>query len=303
MRHITTDAQLDRLLPVDEAVRLLRHAFLAPGPAERLAAAALHHGSTPAGRFLAAGLAGDGPLARIVFDDLTGAVTGLVVGAGLGDLRAAATSVLAAEHLMATRPHRLTVLGAGRRAFAQLRFLAARLRPTEILVHGPDSDAFVTRARQELGLALVGVRDPAAAVRGARLVVAAADGPALDPAWLSPGTHVSLSPVARGGAADTPAWLPALLARADRTVTDAPALARAHLRALGSTVEPEDLADLVAGRAPVGSRADEVTVLLSCGLPGGDVALAEGTLRRAAGPVGHTAPRRAHRRANYRRRA
>ncbi|MEV6520797.1 hypothetical protein AB0M43_02495 [Longispora sp. NPDC051575] len=299
MRHITTDAQLDRLLPVDEAVRLLRHAFLAPGPTERLAAAALHHGSTPAGRFLAAGLSGDGPLARIVFDDLTGAVTGLVVGAGLGDLRAAATAVLGAEHLTAAHPHRLTVLGTGRRAFAQLRFLAARLRPTELLAHGPDADAFATRARQELGLAVVRARDPEEAVRGARLVVAAADGPALDPAWLSPGTHVSLSPVPRSGAA----WIPALLARADRTVTDAPALARAHLRALGSAVEPEDLADLVAGRTPVGSRADAVTVLLSCGLPGGDVALAEGTLRRAAGPVGHTAPRRAHRRTNYRRRA
>ncbi|GIG56623.1 hypothetical protein Lfu02_09950 [Longispora fulva] len=341
MRHISVDAELDGLLPVDEAVRLLRVALLAgapdhpsprdpagstprdpagpmprdlagpgvgaaagPGGADRrphepasrppgLTPAHQHHGTTPAGRFLAAGLRGDGPQATIVFDDRTGAVTGLVVGTGLGDLRAAATAVIAAEHLAAVYPHRMTILGTGPRAFAQLRLLAARIRPTEILLHGSDAGDLVARARTQLGLTVTAVRDPAAAVRGAQLVVT--DGLGLDPDWVSRGTHVS--------ALDWHRVLPpALLARADRVVTDAPRSARSRLGALGSPAVPEDLADLVAGRAPGRRAPDEVTLLLTCGVPGAELALARAALRRAADPEGQPGPGRGHRRANYRRR-
>ncbi|WP_412543829.1 hypothetical protein R8Z50_15460 [Longispora sp. K20-0274] len=363
MRHIGADAELGELLPVDEAVRLLRGALLArahtaldpagddparqacdapawprpvaphrqtasphgpahapagphPGstPAARhlgSALAAPHHGSTPAGRFLAAGLRGDGPQATIVFDDLTGAVEGLVLGTGPGDLRAAATSVLAAEHLAPRHPYRLTILGGGGRAYAQLRFLAARQNPAEILAHGPDADTLAARARAELGLTVTAVRDPAAAVRGAQLVVA--DGFPLDPDWLSPGTHVTALDWHRARPA-------ALLARADRVVTDAPALAHARLATLAGLPTPtslptpagrptpaparvpvparlDDLADLVAGRASGRRSADEVTLLLSCGLPGADLLLAAAALRRAPAPVAPASPRR---RSNYR---
>lgn len=143
-------------------------------------------------------------------------------------------------------------------------------------------DRFVREMGDRLGIEVVGVDEPRAAIEPADLVVTA--GPILhhpDPpiraGWVRPGAFAS--------AVDFDSyWTGAALAEFDRVATDDHAQFAYYREQgyFGQTPEPyADLGEIVAGRRPGRERDEERTIAINLGLALDDIAVAPEIARRA----------------------
>ncbi len=224
----------------------------------------------------------------LMVDDETGSPTALVEAAELTAIRTAAAAGLAAKLLSGPASRVLAVFGAGAQAPRQIEAIRA-VRPIE--------EVRVVSKRGEsarrLASALEGVRaipetDPARAVRGADVVVAAttASRPLFDGSELKPGAHVSGSgsyrPDAREIGSD-------VVARARVVVEER----RAALEEAGDLILPikegvvsgdvvdAELGEIAAGTRPEGRAGRELTFFKSVGVAVQDVAMGALALARA----------------------
>jgi ornithine cyclodeaminase len=222
----------------------------------------------------------------------TGALAATLFDGGwLTDLRTGAAGALAADLLARPDATRVAVLGAGAQARFQLEALLD-VRPVEQVTvwnRTPErAEAFAAAVRAELGLPVTVAGDVRTAVEAADVVVTttASREPLLHASWLAPGTHVTAMgsdfPDKRELAAD-------VLAAADVVVADrvevCARVGELHHGLAEGVLERSsvvELADLVVGRVPGRTSADQLTVADQCGLGAYDAAMVALVLDRAA---------------------
>jgi alanine dehydrogenase len=228
-----------------------------------------------------------------LIDRNTAELVALIDGNHITGLRTAATSAVAVGQAAPDRPLTVAVLGSGFEAWNHLAALASVRTIASASVFSPTSakrSAFAARALAELGVAATAVDEPSAAVSGADVVVCAArarnEEPTLHGAWLSRGATVvsigSTLPEQREVDAET-------LRVANRIVADMPEEVVEQTgdfiaaRAAGVDVADRvvSLTDVVGGRAPARTNADEIVLYKSVGSALQDIVVAELMLHKA----------------------
>jgi alanine dehydrogenase len=222
-----------------------------------------------------------------LFDAVTGELTAVMDGRYITEVRTAAASAVSVRHLARADASVLAILGSGVQARSHLEALPLVRNFTEIRAWSPTRDhleRFVAGAPMSVRAA----RSAEEAVRGADVVVLATNAvtPAIDDAWVGPGTHV----IAMGACRPTQQEIdPALVARA-YLVVDSRAAA---LQESGDIMVPirqglftadhvrAELGEIVAGGKPGRSGSDEVTLFKSLGQAIEDLVAADLAWRRA----------------------
>lgn len=307
-----TDADVDRLLPMTDAIAVMERAFRAKRDGH-LVSPPRHYvrfsrGSlvfTVGGDDVGAstvgfrlyntfpGAAEDGGVhpdrtqVTMVFDSTNGALQGTVFGTRLGVLRTSAIGGTALKYLARPTAERIGFLGSGLQATAQLQAAAAVLPLKSVRVFSPTREhreAFARRAAETYGLEAQAVGGPREVVASSEVVICSTGSPApvLEAEWLRPGTHVTTMGSKTKNEHEIPA---AVAARSDLIATDA-------LAQLSGYAEPHllqgtpawdrivDLADIVTGHAPRRTATNQRSLFLSEGLAGTEVLLAAELLRR-----------------------
>lgn len=217
----------------------------------------------------------------VLWDAATGALRAVVEAFALGQLRTAAVSAVATDHLAAPDADVLAVIGSGRQAFAQVAAVAA-VRPLKaVAVHSPTAThraSFVDRLRSvDAAPEVLDCASVAEAVDGAAIVttVTRAREPILHADMLAANTHINamgaISLERRELAAD-------VAAGASCVVADSPDTARRLSHELEEAAEIVALSALVSGRARPNGRS----VFKSMGIGLADVAVGAEVLSRAA---------------------
>jgi ornithine cyclodeaminase/alanine dehydrogenase len=199
--------------------------------------------------------------------------------------RTGAATALAARYLARPESSVAGILACGVQGRTNLMALAALfpLRTVYAYDHRRENqDRFAGEMSSLLGLEVVGVDDPRAAVAKADLVVTSGPilkqpKPTIERDWLRPGAFAS--------AVDYDSyWTGEALAQLDRLATDDHAQLR-YYRELGyfqTTPEPyADLGELVTGRKPGRQSPTERTMAMNLGLALDDMAVAPEVLKRA----------------------
>src|SRR5262249_15259913 len=228
----------------------------------------------------------------VLSETATGYPLAVLDSTEIAALRTAAASAVAARHLARPDARALAVIGCGRQGRMHLRALV-HVRPGLQRVVLADADrgrsAELAAAARALGREAEVAPTPAAAAREADVVVTCTPSraPLLRPGDLRPGAFL-----AAGGAAspDKQEVDPALM-RASRVVVDvlAQGLAMGDLYhavragAMAAEDVAAELADVVAGRRPGRSSADDVVIFDSTGTALEDVAAAGLAYERALG--------------------
>ena len=228
-----------------------------------------------------------------VFDPATGTPIALMDGTEITATRTAACSALSARLLAREDASVLAVLGTGVQARAHAVALP-RVRPIrEIRVAGRDAGkaaALARELRRDLDLDVEASTSFAAASRGADIVCAttAATEPVVRLAWLSPGAHVTSVGFGPGREIDDDAIAAALLCVESRSAVLAPVPAGSNdlLDPIRRGVIAEEdihaeLGELLLGRRPGRTSAEQITLYNSVGVAVQDAAAAALVLEAA----------------------
>jgi ornithine cyclodeaminase/alanine dehydrogenase len=132
-----------------------------------------------------------------LWDQKSGALTCLMHAKNVTAMRTAGTSAVAVDAMAIREPLDLAVLGSGREAQTHVSAIACVRHIASLKVYSPkreNRERFAHTFAQQLHVPCTAVDTPAAAVRGAKLVIAAArshdESPILHGAWLEPGMMV-----------------------------------------------------------------------------------------------------------------
>ncbi len=217
----------------------------------------------------------------VVHDMKTGEVRGVVVGNELGPRRVGAIGAVAADKLANPGASTLGMIGTGRQAWNQLWAISTVRELGRVAIYGrnrPRREAFVERARKELGLDAVVAPTPKLAVSNREIVILATSSPkpVIDASWVTPGAYVSTLGPKQVGSAE---FGPDLVARADVAVTDSIAQTEAYDPPFVLTGTPQakrlvSLGAIVAGEAQGRTSPDQTVVFCSVGLAGTETYLA-----------------------------
>lgn len=210
------------------------------------------------------------------------ALRALIEDHSLHTLRTAAPTAVATRHLARSDARTVAVIGSGRHARGQLAAVASVIQIEQARVFSPDLERrrrYCAEMERSLGVPVRPCRSAKDAVAGADVVIVATatSKPALEGAWLEPGMHInSIAPGELDEAAvscssifpaytrqlteGTPTWTP---------IPQMLASGRLDSAALGT-----ELAAVVAGHAPGRRNTDEITLFLSSGMAGWDLAIA-----------------------------
>ncbi|GAB2992880.1 ornithine cyclodeaminase family protein [Saccharothrix stipae] len=217
----------------------------------------------------------------LLFDQDTGRI-GAVVEAGLANaFRTAAADAVAADVLARPDARSLAVFGTGPQAWHECLALARvrDLSVVHVVARDADRGARFAASLAAEGLVAV-VTGPEEACRSADVIVTAttARAPLFEAGWVRPGTHVA----SMGSDAEGKQELPVALLASARLFCDWPA----QSAVLGEfqhvpDARPTALGDVLAGRAPGRTSADDVTVFDSSGIALQDLHLGLALLRAA----------------------
>ena len=204
----------------------------------------------------------------VLFRPKTGEPLALMDGRLITEMRTAAVSAVATQHLARAEASVLAILGSGVQAGSHLKALRL-VRPfSEIRVWSPrNGQAFAERH------GVKAAASPEDAVRGADVVVVATSArtPVLCGRWLSPGTHVNAIGAVR------PDWRELddeLLIRARLFVESREAAGQESGDVMAAREVVAELGEVVAGGHPGRRTADETTLFKSVGVAVEDVAAA-----------------------------
>jgi ornithine cyclodeaminase len=217
-----------------------------------------------------------------LFDGVTGEVRAIVDASAITAIRTAAVSGVATRALAREDARTLAILGAGVQARAHVEAMRAVRAFESIRAYAP------TLAHVET----LGVEVAASAeqcVRGADVVVTATTSsePVLRREWLKPGAHVNAvgasTPDARELDAQTIAAATLVVDRRESALAESGdyALALADGAISGPEHIVAELAEVLVGKHPGRTSAEELTVFKSLGLAVEDLAAAEAVVARA----------------------
>ncbi len=207
----------------------------------------------------------------------------------LTTLRTGATSAVATRRLARPEPTTVGVLGSGVEARAQLEAMHALglVRSARVYSLMPaHRERFAAEFSRDLSVEVAPVSHPRGAVEGCGIVVAAVKSTqtVLLGEWLEPGTHVNSVGTARPEQREIDSRT---FQRSAVVVVDTKEGVfgeAGDALAAKDVISPErvyELADLVVGRAPFRTRADQITLFKSVGMSLEDVALAARIYERA----------------------
>lgn len=298
---ILTDDDVARLLTPTEAVAVMEQTFLARAQGTYVGAP---RWSLPLGggdlvftvggaadavgfrAYLLGGVAHDDQLVA-VWDRKTGKLRGVVIGAVLGAMRTGAIGGVAVKHLARQDAASLALIGTGRQAYTQLR-AALAVRPAvqavRVFSRTPQHRRTFCEDMRELlpHLNIAPTESAEEAAREADIVICATTSrePILKGAWLKAGAHLSTIGPKHPDAREIDA---SAVERADFIVTDSPEQAASYPNGIitdGSGKPLVDLAAVVSRQAGRPSE-DAITLFLSTGLAGTEVALAARVIEKA----------------------
>jgi alanine dehydrogenase len=205
----------------------------------------------------------------------------------LGQRRTGAASAVATKYLARPESEVLAVFGAGWQAESQVTAVAQVLpRLRRVLVVGRSEqkrDKFVAKISSEVGLPVEGAASEEA-VRAADVIITITGSaePLFDGAWLKPGTHIN---AAGSNFADKRELDAETVRRAARVVADSAEVARLESGDLISNgfdwERLDELGSVVVGEVPGRRTEKEITIFESQGLALEDLACAAEVLRRA----------------------
>jgi len=226
-----------------------------------------------------------------LFDGVTGELRALLNAAAVTAIRTAAVSAVATRLLARDDAGDLAILGAGVQARTHLRALGCvrKLRRVRVASRRAESARrFAEEARSVLGIAVEAVPSAEAAVRASDLVVTVTDAgePVVSRAWVAAGSHIC----AVGASLPTRRELDSATVAAARFFVDRResaeneagdyliplregAIAAGHIRG--------EIGDVLLGRSPGRTSAEEITVFKSLGLAVEDLAAAALAFERA----------------------
>ena len=219
--RIVTRSEVERLLPVDRCVAVMRRAMEATsaGDATLPIRQFMAVPGAPGKLALMPGTLGDpacfgiklvckydrpagDPLGThvgmmLLFDSAKGVPLAMIEGSSLTAIRTSAASALATDLLARKDATRLAVLGNGEQALRHIVAMRAVRAIDDVRVWGRDGDRarhFATQATEVSGVAVTACASVASAVAGADIVctTTSATAPILTGAHLEPGMHVNL---------------------------------------------------------------------------------------------------------------
>jgi ornithine cyclodeaminase len=225
----------------------------------------------------------------MLFDPVTKVPVCLLDAQAISATRTGAVTLLAAGALAGPDTTEVGLVGAGvnmRTQLVALRHALPRLRRARVYSRGASKHAFADEMSRALELDIVPVEDVASAVAGAEVVVTCipiTHEPVVRSEWLRP-DRLTLFNI---GACE---FEPGLMARMDRIVVDSwphslhrglqpPVLAVE--RGIVPREQIEDLAPILAGRAPGRSSPEESIFFAPVGLATSDVLIARRVYRAA----------------------
>jgi len=227
----------------------------------------------------------------VLIDPETGAVAAIMDGRYLTEARTAAVSAVSAKHLAATGPATLAILGSGVQARSHLDALGRVRELADVRVWSPtpaNRAKFVEDMAARCPVPIRTVEHPEDAVRGATLIAlaTAAAEPIVSAGWVAPGAHICAVGACRPDQREMDGDL---VARA-RVFVDSRAGALAEAGDLvipiregriGADHVAGELGEMIAGRVPGRTSADQITLFKSLGMAVEDVAAAALVHRRA----------------------
>lgn len=227
----------------------------------------------------------------VVLDTETGSPLAALFDNGyLTDLRTALAGAVASDHLASREATVAAVVGAGVQARIQLEALLL-VRPIERALvwarRREQRDDFASEMSERLGIDVTSVDDPQEAVRAADVAITTTPSraPIVDATALHPGLHLT----AVGSDTEHKQELAAdVLLQADVVVCDrvAQSTRLGELRsAIDAGYDPRDaveLGDVIAGRTPGRTGADDVTVCDLTGTGAQDTAIATLAVERCS---------------------
>jgi alanine dehydrogenase len=308
-----TDADVDRLLPMKDAIHVMEGAFRAKNEGHLVSPPRFYvpfpRGSlvfTVGGDDVGASVVGfrmyntfpgatedggvhpDRTQVTMVFDARNGALQGTILGTRLGVLRTSAIGGTALKYLANPSAERIGFLGSGLQARAQLEAAVAVLPLRSLRVFSPTPshrEEFARRASGQYGLKAEAVASAREAVESSEVVICStvSPRPVIEAEWVRPGMHVTTM----GSKTTSEHEIgPALADQSDVIATDSPAQLSGYsephiLRGTSVWNRIVDLASIVTSREKGRTTPAQRTLFLSEGLAGTEVLLAAELLRRA----------------------
>jgi len=307
------DADVDRLLPMKDAIHVMEDAFRAKSEGHLVSPprhyVPFHHGSlvfTVGGDDVGASAVGfriyntfpgatedggvhpDRTQVTMVFDARNGALQGTVLGTRLGVLRTSAIGGTALKYLANPTAERLGFVGSGLQARAQLEAAVAVLPLRNLRVFSPTRthrEEFARWAAEKYGLVADAAQSAREVVDSSEVVICSTVSarPVIEAEWIHPGTHVTTMGSKTTSAHEIGA---PVAEQADVIASDSPTQLSAYsephiLQGTAAWDRVIDLADIVAARTTGRTAVSQRTLFLSEGLAGTEVLLAAELLRRA----------------------
>jgi ornithine cyclodeaminase/alanine dehydrogenase-like protein (mu-crystallin family) len=227
----------------------------------------------------------------LLFSAETGALLAVIEADRLGQMRTGAASGVATKHLARPDADRVGCYGTGWQARSQLEAVCSVRRVREVRVFGRDPDRrarFAEEMSSLLHVPVVAVDRPEMAARDASILITITSSrtPVLEGQWISPGAHVN----AAGSNALQRAELDVeAVRRAGLIVTDSLEQAKGECGDLVTALEQgvirwdevHELGEVIAGRRPGRTSADQITLFESQGVAMEDLAVAVRLVARA----------------------
>jgi alanine dehydrogenase len=219
-----------------------------------------------------------------LFRSTTGEMAALIEADALGQLRTGAASGVATKYLANANARIAGIIGTGYQARAQLEAVSAVRRLERVRAFGRDPERrekFCREMSERIGVAVEAMNSGEEAVRGADILITATSATkvVLEGAWLTPGTHINAMGANWPQKRELDA---AAVGRAGKIVVDS--IEQSKMEA-GDLIQAfaddpsrwnavQELGQIVAGKAPGRTSADQITLFKSNGIATWDLAAA-----------------------------
>lgn len=231
--------------------------------------------------------------AVILFDGTTGELIAIVNASAITAIRTAAVSALATRVLANETAATLAIIGAGVQARAHLSAIACvrQLQHVRVVARRHDrAEQFADEMQSEVKCRTEAFNTVEAAVRDADIIVTATTSrePVIRREWIAAGAHINaigtFSPKARELDTATLVSASLFVDRRESAFNEAgDYLIAAAEGAIGPDTIRAELGEVLIGKHPGRTSADEITVFKSLGLAMEDLAAAEYCYRKAEG--------------------
>jgi alanine dehydrogenase len=219
-----------------------------------------------------------------LFRSTTGEMAALIEADALGQIRTGAASGVATKYLANPGARTAAIIGTGYQARTQLEAVAGVRRLERVRAFGRDADRrekFCREMSERIAVAVQPATSGEEAVKGADILITATSATkvVLEGAWLAPGMHINAMGANWPQKRELDA---AAVARAGKIVVDSIEQAKMEagdlIQAFGEDSSRwnsvQELAEIVAGKAPGRTNPTEITLFKSNGIATWDLAAA-----------------------------